>query len=360
MFIRNAWYIVTWSDEIGQRPFARRILNEPIVLFRDASGAIAALEDRCCHRGTPLAFGEVVPGGIQCGYHGLVFDSSGRCVMVPGDHTVPPDAQVRSYPIVEKDEFVWIWMGDPAHADRSLIFDYPYHNATTGWPHKHAVYHIKGGYMLVIDNLMDLSHLGYVHGGTVGGAPMTHVEAKMRTVRTPAGVRFDRWMIDSVPPPTYVKAVGFAGRVDRWQETEFFAPSTVIQWIGAVDAGTGTLRDWKYDGTREGGFSFRLLHGITPETETSCHYFWSSANGYRQNEPETTEQLFDEIATFDQDKRIIEAQQVRLLETPQARLVDIHGDGARIHAQRAVDRMLADEHEAGSGSGGRASRAKRS
>jgi phenylpropionate dioxygenase-like ring-hydroxylating dioxygenase large terminal subunit len=135
----------------------------------------------------------------------------------------------------------------------------------------------------------------------------------------------------------------------------------VIRRIGAVDAGTGTLRDWKYDGLREGGFSFRLFHGITPETETSCYYFWSTANGYRQDEPEATQQLFDEIArTFEQDKTIIEAQQVRLLETPQATFVEIHGDAARIHAQRAVDRMLADENEAGSVIGARASDTKRS
>lgn len=267
-------------------------------------------------------------------------------MLVPGDHNIPPGARVRSYPVVEKDEFVWIWMGDPARADRSLIIDYPYHAGPRSWPHKHAVYDIKGGYMLVIDNLMDLSHLGYVHGETVGGMPGVHVEAKMHVVRTPTGVKFDRWMLDSIPPPTYVKAVGFEGRVDRWQETEFIAPGSVTQWIGAVDAGTGTFQDWKYEGSREDGFALRLFHGVTPETETSCHYFWSSANGYRQDQPEATEQLFDEIArTFDQDARIIGAQQARLLETPGGPLVDIHGDGARIHARRAVERMLADENE---------------
>ena len=58
---------------------------------------------------------------------------------------------------------------------------------------------------------MDLTHLGYVHGSTIGGNPMTHVEAKMDTVRTPLGLKFSRWMLNSVPPPTYVRAVGFPG-----------------------------------------------------------------------------------------------------------------------------------------------------
>jgi phenylpropionate dioxygenase-like ring-hydroxylating dioxygenase large terminal subunit len=90
MFVRNAWYVAAWADEIGERPFARRILNEPIVLFRDASGTVAAIEDRCCHRGTPLAFGRVVAEGLECGYHGLIFDAAGKCVLVPGGHLVPP------------------------------------------------------------------------------------------------------------------------------------------------------------------------------------------------------------------------------------------------------------------------------
>jgi vanillate O-demethylase monooxygenase subunit len=344
MFLRNAWYVAAWAEEVVNGPLARRILDEPIVLFRNADGTIAALADRCCHRGAPLAFGKVVAEGLQCGYHGLIFDHTGKCVSVPGGHPVPPGARVRSYPIVERNRLLWIWMGDPQRADHSLVFDYLYHDDPQHWPHRHSRLHIRGDYMLVIDNLMDLSHLGYVHGQTVGGAPGTHVEAKMHTVRTPGGVKFDRWMIGSVPPPTYVAAAGFKGRVDRWQETEYFAPSTVIQWIGAVEAGTGTLRNWKYDCDRSGGFSFRLFHGITPETAASCHYFWSSANGYRQDEPAATDQLFNEVArTFDQDKVIIEAQQQRLIEAPDELLLDVHGDAARIHARRVVDQLLTRE-----------------
>jgi phenylpropionate dioxygenase-like ring-hydroxylating dioxygenase large terminal subunit len=106
MFVRNAWYIAAWSDEVAERPLGRRILDEPIVLFRDSAGTVAALQDRCCHRGAPLSFGEVVPRGIQCGYHGLVFDTAGKCVMVPGDHKVPPGAQVKTYPVEERDALV--------------------------------------------------------------------------------------------------------------------------------------------------------------------------------------------------------------------------------------------------------------
>jgi phenylpropionate dioxygenase-like ring-hydroxylating dioxygenase large terminal subunit len=175
---------------------------------------------------------------------------------------------------------LWVWMGDPAKANSATIVDYPYHNDLRKWPNKHDVYPIKANYMLMVDNLMDLTHLGYLHAKTVGGNPAAHIEAEMKTTRTPTGVKFVRWMKNSVPPPTYVKAAGFIGRVDRWQEFEFVAPSSVLQWTGAADAGTGA-----YEGKRDGGFQFRLFHGLTPETDTSCFYFWSVAKVIARTNP---------------------------------------------------------------------------
>jgi vanillate O-demethylase monooxygenase subunit len=339
MFIRNAWYVAAWAHEIGDKPLARRICNDPVVLFRGPGGQAAALEDRCCHRGTPLRIGRLVEQGIECGYHGLVFDGSGRCVRIPGQDQIPERARVRAYPVVEKDEFIWIWMGEPARADRTQIIDYPWHNDHKSWPHKHAMYEIAGNYMLMVDNLMDLTHLGYVHGSTIGGNPMTHVEAEMKVTRKDSGLHFMRWMPNSVPPPTYVKAAGFTGRIDRWQEFEFIAPSTIIQATGALEAG-GRARGED----RESRFAFRIYHGLTPETETSCFYFWSTANGYRQDDPGATEQLYQEIGrAFLEDKTVVEAQQAGLTELGEAGLVDIATDSARVHMRRVVERRLADE-----------------
>jgi vanillate O-demethylase monooxygenase subunit len=147
-------------------------------------------------------------------------------------------------------------------------------------------------------------------------------------------------MLNSIPPTTYVKAVGFKGRVDRWQETEFVAPSNVLQFTGALDVGTGAYEQ----GKQEGGFALRLFHGITPETDDSCFYFWSAANGYRQDDPAATEQLFNDIAmTFDEDKCILEAQHARLRSSPHAPLVDIDADAVRVHAHRHIEHRLAEE-----------------
>jgi len=339
MFLRNAWYIAAWADELKDKPLGRRILNEPVVLFRDEGGRAAALVDRCCHRSAPLSLGEVVAGRIQCGYHGLTFDGGGKCVAIPGQSRIPEDARVTAYPVVEKNQFVWIWMGEAARADRSKIVDFPYHDDRAHWPNKHACYPIKGNYMLMVDNLMDLTHLGYLHAKTVGGNPAAHVNAEMKTTRTPTGLKFTRWLRNSVPPPTYVKAAGFKGRVDRWQEFEWVAPSSVLQWTGAADVDTGA-----YEGEREGGFQFRLFHGLTPETDTSCFYFWSCANGYRQNEPEATEQLYREIApTFVEDKDMVEAQQARMTELGESGLVDIASDANRMTMRRFIERLIAEE-----------------
>jgi len=340
MFARNAWYIAAWSDEVvTNKPLARRILSEPVVLFREQNGNAAALADRCCHRSAPLSLGRVVEDGIECGYHGLVINGAGRCLRVPGQRLIPADATVRSYPLIEKNCFVWIWPGDPALADPALIIDFPWHDDAKNWPHKHTMYPIKGHYMLMVDNLMDLTHLGYLHAKTIGGNPSQHVEAEMKTVRTPTGVKFTRWMRSSPPPPSYVKAAGFQGRVDRLQSFEFVAPSSILQWTGATDAGSG-----KEPADFE--FKFRLFHGLTPETETSCFYFWSAANGYRQDDPATTEQLFGEIAfAFREDAAMVEAQQGRLGEFGEAGLVDIASDATRLTMRRHVDRMIAAEQQ---------------
>ncbi len=340
---RNAWYQAAWSNEIEAKPFPRMIMNEAIVLFRDGDGTVCALEDRCCHRATPLRLGEVVPEGIQCGYHGLIFDGTGKCVMIPGQENIPPQARVRSYPIVERQEFVWIWMGDPALADESQIIDYPWNDDHVNWPHHHGLYHIKCNYTLLIDNLMDLTHIPFIHRNTIGGGGrMDQVNARMDVNRTSTGVHYIRWMLGITPPPTYVKGAGFAEgvKVDRWQEFEYVAPTSVFQWTGALEVGRGA----EENRDQKGGFSLRLYHGATPETEETCFYFWTPANGYKPEDPEATRLLYNEIATtFLEDQDFLEQQQACLTADPHKPLVDIKHDSARLPARRTLERMIRAE-----------------
>jgi phenylpropionate dioxygenase-like ring-hydroxylating dioxygenase large terminal subunit len=230
-------------------------------------------------------------------------------------------------------------MGDAAKADPATIVSYPWHNDIVNRQHKHTMYSIKAAAQLMVDNLMDLTHLGYVHTSTIGGNPMTHVEAKMETVRTNLGLKFTRWMLDSLPPPTYVRAAGFEGRIDRAQMFEFIAPGSILQLSAADETGA-----YANGLTENSKLQFRLFHGLTPETDTTCFYFWSTANGFRTEDPATTEQLFKEIAgAFLEDKSVVEGQQARLHELGESGLIDINNDSARMHMRRTVDRLIAEE-----------------
>src|SRR5882724_5915842 len=341
MFIRNAWYVAAWVSEIQHVPLARTLLGEPIVLFRRASGAVAAVEDRCCHRGLPLSLGEVRGETIVCGYHGISYEGDGKCAAIPGQTHVPPRMRIRSYAIVERDELLWIWMGAVADADSVLIPPYPYHNDHTQWPHLTHTQHLRCSYRLVIDNLLDLTHLAFVHKRTIGGDPDAHSKAQFSVTATERGVKFVRWLLNSVPPPTYANAVNFKGRVDRWMDFEFVAPGVVYQFTGALDVGQGAYEH----GNRQGGFALRIFHGVTPETADSCFYFWSGSHGYRQNESHVTQALFVALSsTFAEDAVILEAQHTSLRRRAEPLFSTTH-DRARVIAERALDKLLARERE---------------
>ena len=339
-FVWNVWHLAAWSHEIQDAPLARTILGEPVALFRDGEGRAAALEDRCCHRAAPLTQGRVIPEGLECGYHGMVFDGTGACVVNPGEPAGPAGYSVRSYPVVERQHFVWIWMGDPALAEESKIIDYPYHDDTREWPFKFDVIHMPCNYMLLIDNLMDLSHLGFIHNRTIGAGPKVHTRAIQESVPTDTGARFDRWILDCPPPPTFAKAGGFTTNIDRWSDFEYVAPGAVLQWTGALETGRGAQQNRNQDGA----FSIRLYHGATPETESTCHYFWSAANGYRQDDPQAGQELYDDIAaTFHEDKVFLETQQAMIMHAPNRPLDTRSQDKAVVLARRALDRMIEED-----------------
>ena len=269
---RNTWYLAAWSSELHDGPLARTVLNEHIVLYRDQNGTIAALEDRCCHCAAPLSMGRIVPKGLQCGYHGLTFGGDGKCVSIPGQDSIPPQARVKSYPVVARGEFVWIWMGNPEIADPQQLARFPPYDENKRGTHMHGMVPIKCNYMLLVDNLMDLTHILFVHRSSIGGGgEMELVNADVDVKRTELGLRYIRWMLGHTPPPIYITALclGDGAKVDRWQEFEYVAPGSVLQWTGGMEVGRGARENREQNGS----LSVRLYHGVTPETENSCFYF---------------------------------------------------------------------------------------
>jgi vanillate O-demethylase monooxygenase subunit len=338
MFLRNLWYVAAWSsDVIAGTPLGRTIVGDSVVLFRTASGAVAAIEDRCIHRGMPLSPGECEGEIIRCPYHGLEYDGSGRCTKIPGQDSIPRSAAVRSYPVVDRDALVWIWMGDRERADPATIPSHPYHT-DPNWVWSKIVLEVNANWQLFNDNLLDLSHLGHVHKRTIGGDPDTHANAKMTTEREGDRVHVKRWLLDSNPPPFYRNAGNFAGNIDRWQEIEF-RPGFLEFYTGATDAGTGA-----YEGRRIGGVHIRHMHGITPQTEHSTLYFFTQARNFALEAPGLTEKLHElATLTFQEDKAVLEAQQARLLADPDGPTINIHSDAGGIYARRIVEELHAAE-----------------
>jgi phenylpropionate dioxygenase-like ring-hydroxylating dioxygenase large terminal subunit len=322
MFLRNGWYAAIWSRDLNEQPVGRTFLNEKVVLFRNASGQVGALEDCCCHRAAPLSRGERVGDYLACGYHGLKFDINGQCVEVPGQSMIPRGAKVRSYPVCERWGAVWIWMGEPAKADTSKIPDLfwlgdPNWTATSGY------LHLNSNYQFLIDNLLDLTHVTYVHKKTLAGDPR-EATTPTKTERLPDGVRVGRWMIDFVPPPLFARAGNFNGKVDRWQFVTWTPPSTVYLDVGCARAGTGAP-----EGDRSQGISIWSSHLITPETENSSHYMFSFARDFALADPEMSNLLYEgSKATFLEDAEMLEAVQANRSGGSLEGLVDIAADAA--------------------------------
>ena len=335
MYLRNSWNVVAWSRDLGEKPLAITVMDENLVVFRDSEGIPAALEDRCPHRHLPLSLGCVAKGGIQCGYHGMVFDRDGKCLEVPSQPTIPPRAKVRAYPVAERFGWVWVWMGDqvadPASIPDFSVLTLPGQRAVGG------VKHVRANYKLVTDNLMELSHVCYVHQSTIGNPEFT-AKGKMTSRRSDNGVHVLRLVDDVPPPPTYVLTGMLpAGKnIDRWQRIEFVSPSFVKINVGGKEAGTGAL-----DSDYAGGLGWWVMNAMTPETATSTYYFWAAVRDYALDDPKIDELYLNQVGgAFEEDRIVLEAQQ-RVLETrPDSWDLALKADAGSVEARRVLDAAI--------------------
>jgi phenylpropionate dioxygenase-like ring-hydroxylating dioxygenase large terminal subunit len=337
MFLRNHWYVAASASEIGRTPFGRTILGEPVVLYRTETGRCVAFEDRCAHRHLPLSMGKLVGDALQCRYHGLRFGPDGQCVKIPGQDKIPSSAKIKVYPVVERYKWLWIWMGEPALADPATITDFHWLD-DPNWGAKGSYLHVKANWQLIDDNLLDLTHLAFVHETTIGNAALAE-HATVKVTRTSDNVVMTRWIINQDPPPTFKKVGGFAGKVDRWQIIDFTPPAFLRLDVGATPTGTGAP-----EGRRVGGITMRNLNAITPETDTASHYFWAQAHDFDVKNSETTNKIFAEIErAFFEDVDVLAAQQRNLDLAPNRPQVDISADAGLIQARRILARMYDEE-----------------
>ena len=330
-FLENFWYAAGWSDEITSQPLARRVLDRPVALFRTESGKAAAFDDCCPHRMVPLSRGRVEGESLRCGYHGLRFDCSGKCVEVPGQVNIPPRAKVTSYPLVERSNMAWIWMGDPALADESLIPALPWLTAKD-WTYSHGCIVYDCNYVLLLDNLIDLSHTTFVHQRTIGTQDVAKTPVK--TTGDARSVLVERYMNDTEPSIMYKRLGDFTGTVNRWQKIEYTVPTNIIIDAGAVPTKENTGR----------GINTRIINIITPQTPASTFHFWAFARDFKLDDRATGDYLTEAInITFNEDKVLIDEQQKNVEARAQQRMLDNNADSGVVMARRIVERLLAEE-----------------
>lgn len=341
-FVRNCWYVAAWSHEIGpQTLLARRILGEALVLFRTEAG-VAALRDRCSHRFAPLSLGRKAGDCVRCMYHGLVFDAAGRCVEEPGRTRPSPNTDVRAYPAVERWKQVWLWMGEPALADPDLIPDCHFQD-DPAWASLPAYVHYEADYRLILDNLMDFSHLSFVHETTLGGSA-TIAATRPKIEQLAGGVRMTRWYLNEPELAPYLKGVErFSGPVDRWHVYELLTDGNVFNMdSGSAPAGTGAPEGRRAPESMQ----FHATQIVTPEDERRSHFFWSYAHNFAVEDRDLTAKLSARIAEgFEEDRLMIEAQQKVIDEDGADGMAYIFADNGLALSRRLLDRRLARDAE---------------
>jgi vanillate O-demethylase monooxygenase subunit len=305
-YLRNAWYVAGFADEIpAGGMFARTLLGMPVVFFRGTDGVLAALEDRCPHRFAPLSKGIVCDGGlsIQCPYHGLRFNREGACVLNPHASVLPKAARVSSFAVREKDRLIWLWAGTAETADDSLIPDFAH---VTSAPMDATIRgHLptRCHYELLVDNILDLTHADFLHAGTLGSGAIARTRAKV-TDLSPRSARIT-WISrgDRAPHALDMHLRQQEQPTDQWTEVTWHAPGYMLLEVGA------TLQDE----SKDAGVNTFNLHLATPESDELTHYwYWSTRNFAISPEANAAITRIVEFAFSQQDKPILEAQQRNL------------------------------------------------
>jgi phenylpropionate dioxygenase-like ring-hydroxylating dioxygenase large terminal subunit len=291
--VRNQWYVAAYGREIGRREeggelFSRTVCGESILFWRTEAGAVTAMSDRCVHRRFPLSQepSHLVGDTVVCGYHGFTYGADGVCVAVPGQTRVPRTARLRSYPVVEQDGFVWVFVGDPDRAAGTPIPRAPWLDSG-GWTVVSGMEPLAARASLLVDNLMDLSHETYLHGGYIGTPEVAQTPITTEVDDEAGVVRVSRHMDDAECPPFYARSTGLSGRISRWQDIEFTPPC--LYTLHSRIAPVGSVPD--EDGSDPDAFHVEVVYAITPETESSTHDFWMVARDFALDDPEVSEFL---------------------------------------------------------------------
>lgn len=343
MFPKNTWYVAATPNEIDEKPLGRTICGERIAFYRGEENKVAAVEDFCPHRGAPLSLGYVSEGKLVCGYHGLEMGCQGKTIAMPGQR-VRGFPAIKAYPVAERYGFIWVWPGDAALADEAKIPHMAWYD-NPEWAYGGGLYHIACDYRLMIDNLMDLTHETYVHSTSIGQKEID--ETPCKTTVDGDTVVTSRFMNGILPPPFWqmaLRANHLADDVpvDRWQICRFTPPSNVMIEVGVAHQGHGG-----YDAPNDKKAYSVVVDFITPETETSIHYFWGMARKFNPTDKALTATIREgQGKIFGEDLEMLERQQKNLLDYPDRALLMLNIDAGGVQSRKILERIMAQENQA--------------
>lgn len=339
-YVKNIWYVAALASEVGTAPMARTICGEPVLLLRKSNGLCVASGNRCPHRFAPLDQGTMVGDGIvQCPYHGLQFDgATGQCVHNPhGDGKIAQAAAIPSYPLVEKHGLLWLWLGDKALADENAIPDFSFMTLPEFRTQTGAI-HVRANYELIADNLMDLSHVEYLHAGGLGSEAIKR--GKIEVTQAGSTVHSNRWCPDGMAPPVWDALFDDYGKpVDHWLNMRWDPPGVL-----RLDVGVAPV-----NATREHGVWAYFNHFLTPETDTSTHYFWSVSRPFKVDDEAIDRGIEQavQVAFVEEDVPIIESVEKMMdgKSFDEMRPVLLTADAGALRARRVLRQLIATEQQ---------------
>jgi phenylpropionate dioxygenase-like ring-hydroxylating dioxygenase large terminal subunit len=340
MFLQQIWYAAWWADELSaDKLYARTIADEAILFWRDDNGEPRAILDRCPHRYAPLSRGKRVPGGIQCGYHGIAFDGAGRCIANPHGAIVSALC-VRAFPVAERHKLIWIWMGTADHADPARIPDLRFADRAPSTAYSRGFLPTAAGHQLITDNILDLTHADYLHATTLGGGSVTRSKARIEE-REDSTV-FIEWLANNeVALPFFQSEMSDPNALtDMWTSVLWHPNGVMTLRFGATPAGR----------PRTEGIDTWSAHLVTPESARTTHYFYFNTREFRVDDVTYNERFAAGLrhAFTIEDKPMIEAQQRNLGDADlfDRKPVLLPTDSASTRARRVYSRILDAERAA--------------
>jgi len=281
--------------------------------------------------------GRIKDDTLECGYHGLTFDCAGRCVWAPGTGRIPSNARVHAYPVHEKYGLVWIWMGNPALAEASEIFDIPNFDNSAWGRNQGAAMELDCNYLLMCDNLLDPTHVAWVHQGSFGQAATR--DTPLRISKTDNGVIVHRWMMDVEPAPFYKKVIEFQGNCDRLQHYEVRYPSHALIRAIFTPAGTGGPDAPLH----KDAFVMDSYNFMTPTTAGKTRYYWFQLRNIRPDDTALSAMMSEDVRhAFEEDRAVLDAVQIGMAEKESPH-IDLPIDGGQLRFRRQLEAMIAEE-----------------